>query len=438
MELEDVKKLLQAQGEAWEAFKQAHTEEAKELKRLGSVTVETQDKMGKINAALDELTVKIEQAEKAFARPQRGQHGADDAAKIATRLANANAHLQSFAAGKNLRTKDFEDIEQVDQHNKAFVQWARTGRADGIESMIRQDMIVGVDGDGGYLVPADMTGRIATRIYDLSPIRQIATVQATTSSELEGIVDNGDMDAGWTAETGTRTDTTTATIGKYSISTEEMYAMPKISTKLIQDAAVNLEAWLTAKIADRMARLEGAAFISGDGVNKPRGFATYTTAATADASRAWGTLEHVNTGANGAFGASNPADVLIDVVEAMKAGYRANARWVTRRSVVALIRKFKEATTNAYLWQPGLTAGQPATLLGFPVTMAEDMPALGTGSLSMAFGNFSEGYMVADRLGMSILRDPFTSKGYVKFYTTARVGGGVVNSEVIKFVRFAS
>jgi HK97 family phage major capsid protein len=140
---------------------------------------------------------------------------------------------------------------------------------------------------------------------------------------------------------------------------------------------------------------------------------------------------------NGDFAASNPSDHLLDLIMAFKSVHLNNANWVTRRTVIAKIRKFKEATTNAYMWQPGLQAGQPSTLLGFPVVMAEDMPALATGSLSMALGNF-QAYQIVDRLGIRVLRDPFTEKPYVKFYTTKRTGGGVLDFEAIKFIKFGS
>jgi HK97 family phage major capsid protein len=194
---------------------------------------------------------------------------------------------------------------------------------------------------------------------------------------------------------------------------------------------------LAGKQADKFARVEAAAFISGDGVGKPRGFTTYTTAATGDGSRTWGQLEHVKSGANGAFAASNPADVLFDLEGAFKSAYLANASWVTRRSVVTAVRKFKGSDNN-YLWQPGLQAGKPASLIGYPITMAEDMPTLATGSLSMALGDFREGYQIVDRQGIRTLRDPYTNKPYVVFYSTKRVGGAVLNFEAIKFIQFAA
>jgi HK97 family phage major capsid protein len=257
------------------------------------------------------------------------------------------------------------------------------------------------------------------------------------SDRLEGMNDLDEADAGWVGETGTRSDTDTPQVGKYEIPVHEMYAMPRATQKLLDDAAIDVEAWLAGKVADKLARTENAAFVTGNGVSKPRGFTAYTTAATADGSRTWGQLEHVLSGASGDFAAADPADKLFDVEAAMKPALLAGARWVTRRSVIAKVRKFK-STDDQYLWQPGLQAGAPASLIGYPITLAEDMPALAEDSLSMALGNFAEGYQIVDRLGVRVLRDPFTAKPYVRFYTTKRTGGAVVNFDAIKFLKFNS
>jgi HK97 family phage major capsid protein len=328
--------------------------------------------------------------------------------------------------------------EEYEQYKHAFWEYQRKGNIDWLTVEERKAMSVGTDADGGYLVPAPTVGRIVQKVYDLSPIRQIANVMSISGDALEGVNDLDEADYGWVGETGTRSDTTTPGVGKYRIEAHEMYAQPKATQKLLDDAAVDIEAWLAAKVANKFARAEGGAFITGNGVGKPRGYAAYTTAATGDATRAWGQLEHIKTGANGDFASSNPADVLFDLIAAFKSPYLNQARFVTRREVVAKIRKFKEATTNAYMWQPGLQAGQPDRLLGYPIVMAQDTPTLATDSLSLAFGDFNEGYQIVDRIGMRTLRDPFTDKPYVKFYTTKRTGGGVVNFEAIKFLKFAA
>lgn len=216
-----------------------------------------------------------------------------------------------------------------------------------------------------------------------------------------------------------------------------MYAMPKATQKLLDDSAVDIENWLAMKVADRFARVENDAFLNGDGVGKPRGLFTYTTAATADSSRTWGQFEHIVTGASADFHTTK-ADPLFDVMSKIKNQYLNNARWLTRREVIAKLRKLKEATSDQYLWQPGLQMGQPDRLLGYPIVIDQDVPAIAASSLSMAFGDFAEAYTIVDRIGMRTLRDPFTAKPYVVFYTTKRVGGGAISFDSVKFVRFSA
>lgn len=435
--MSEIEKTIDELGRAFQEFKAANDAN---LKRHDAVL---EEKLAKVGEAMDRLedmkerqeaeSKRADELEKRLNRLGLGGAGTDAADR---ELRQFNVLLGVYAAEQK-RAFTPLTVEAMGDYKAGFETFLRKGVTAFYDSE-RKAMSVGSDPEGGYFVPADMGGRIVAKMFDLSPIRQIAAVQAISSDALEGISDTDEAGFAWTGESSTRTETTTPTIGKYRIVAEEMYAYPKTTRKLLDDAVVDVEAWLIGKVADRFARAEGAAFITGNGVSKPRGFTTYTTAATADDSRSWGTFEHVNTGANGDFGATNPADTLIDVVEAVKDAYRDGARWVTRRSVIAKIRKFKEATTNAYLWQPGLAQGQPPTLLGFPVTKAEDMPALATGSLSMAFGNFSVGYQIVDRLGMRVIRDEITSPGFVKFHVFRRVGGGAVNFEAIKFVRFSA
>jgi HK97 family phage major capsid protein len=237
------------------------------------------------------------------------------------------------------------------------------------------------------------------------------------------------------AETAARPQTNSAQLAELSFPTMELYAMPAATQALLDDAAVDIEAWISSEVDIVFAEQEGTAFVSGDGVNKPKGFLAY--AAVADSAWSWGSLGYVATGAAGAFKASGPSDTLVDVVYALKAGYRQNANFVMNRKVQAEVRKFKDAE-GRYLWQPPATAGGQASLMGFPVTEAEDMPDIAANALSIAFGDFRAGYLVVDRTGVRVLRDPYSAKPYVLFYTTKRVGGGVQNFEAIKLVRFSA
>jgi HK97 family phage major capsid protein len=380
-----------------------------EIKAKGHSDPETKESLEKANIRIDELEAML---------------------KRASTMAEDTAHKDG---GVRL-------TENQKAYKNALEAYMRKGRTDGLDDLHQKAMSVASDPDGGYLVTPDSSGRVIERIRDTTPMRQIANVQTISTDALEGPIDRDEASFGWVGEAGTRSETNTPQVGMWRIPTHEMYAMPKATQKLLDDAAVDVGAWLERKIADKLARGANDAYVNGDGVQKPRGFATYTTAATADSSRTWGQLEHIVTGANGDFGTApgGAQDKLIDLVTALNPGYRNGARWLAPRAVVGKIRKFKEATTNAYIWQPGLTAGQPSTILGYPLTESEDMPALATNSLSLAFGNFQEGYQIVDRIGIRILRDPYTAKPFILFYATARTGGAVVNFDAIKFLKFST
>jgi HK97 family phage major capsid protein len=213
----------------------------------------------------------------------------------------------------------------------------------------------------------------------------------------------------------------------------ELYAMPAATQALLDDSAVNLDEWIAEEVQQAFADQESTAFVTGNGVNRPKGFLDYTK--VADASWTWGNLGYIATGTAGAFPASNPSDKLIDLVYALKSGYRQNAHWVLNRKTQGAIRKFKDVDGN-YLWQPAARADGKATLLGFPVAESEDMPDIGTDTYALAFGDFGRGYLVVDRVGVRVLRDPYSAKPYVLFYTTKRVGGGVQNFEALKLMKF--
>lgn len=440
----DLLKTIGEIGKAFEEFKQTNDLALKELKKGMSDAV-TADKLDRINKALDTLADQKDKLEKKLqqqideiaVKSNRPNLAAGDPDAEIKALASFNGDTKSFAQMFQRPQPADVSAEEFKAYKAAFNKFLRQGK-DMLETQERKDMTVGTDPDGGYLVTPDMSGRIVTRVFDTSPIRQIASVQTIGTEALQGIRDTDEATSGgWVSEVATRGKTTNPQIFAWRIPVHEMFAQPAATQQLLDDANINVEAWLAKKVADKLSRVENAAFVNGDGVGKPRGLATYPTAATADASRAWGTFEHIATSQNGDFPASNPGDKLFDVIMAVKQGYLNNARWLSMRSVIAKIRKFKEATTNAYMWQPGLAKGQPDSLLGYPITMAEDLPALGTGSLSTAFGDFEQGYQIVDRQGFRTIRDNLTAKPFVLFYTTRRVGADVVQFECIKWLKFS-
>ena len=319
-------------------------------------------------------------------------------------------------------------------------------RAAFIDRYVRRGLETGVElkslngataGDGGYAVPREIDAAIEALVKQASPIRALANVVQTGSAGYRKLVTNGGTASGWAGETAGRPMTATPTFNEIVPPMGELYANPAASQAMLDDAAFDVEGWLAAEIAAEFARAEGAAFVSGDGVNKPKGFLTYATSAQTDANRAFGTLQYVASGGAGAFASSHPGDKLVDLVHALKASYRQGAAFVMNSTTLAAIRKFK-TSDGTPLWQPALSESLPQRLLGFPVVEAEDMPNIAADSLSIAFGNFAHGYVVADRGETSILRDPYTNKPFVHFYAVKRVGGALANSEAIKVMKFSA
>lgn len=308
----------------------------------------------------------------------------------------------------------------------------------GLEAGVELKAISGAtDAAGGYAVPEEIDAAIERTLAAISPIRAIANVVKVGSSGYRKLVTSGGTPSGWAAETAARPETATPTFNEIAPPFGDLYANPAASQAMLDDAAFDVEAWLANEIAMEFARAEGAAFVSGNGTAKPRGFLAAPNAATADGVRPFGALQFLTTGVSAGFPASNPQDKLIDLVQTLRSPYRQGAVFVMNSATAARIRKFK-TTDGAFIWQPGLAAGQPDTLLGYPVIEAEDMPDVAADSLSIAFGNFKAGYLIAERGETQILRDPFTNKPFVHFYATRRVGGQVMNSEAIKLLKFGT
>ncbi|UIJ45847.1 phage major capsid protein [Sphingomonas cannabina] len=313
----------------------------------------------------------------------------------------------------------------------AFAGFVRSG------AMLETKAMSGAsDAAGGYAVPREIDAVIDETLASISPIRAVANVVKVGSAGYRKLVASGGTPSGWASETGARAETGTPTFNEVAPPMGELYANPAASQAMLDDAAFDVEEWLAHEIATEFAKAEGAAFVNGDGVDKPRGFLKVPTSAAGDATRPFGTLQHLVSGSAGAF-AANPEEVLIDLVQALRAPYRQGAVWVMNSATLARIRKFK-TSDGAFLWVPGIAAGQPATLLGYPVVEAEDMPDIAANSLSIAFGNFKAGYLIAERTETQIMRDPYTNKPFVHFYAAKRIGGMVSNSEAIKLIKFAA
>jgi len=327
------------------------------------------------------------------------------------------------------------ETREADEKKAAIERYMRAGDASAIHALQTKSLNAGVDAEGGYLAPEPTERIISAALRDISPIRQIATVREIGATTFKKPVSLGGGVAGWVGETGGRVETSAPTLTSIDFPTMELYAMPAASQTLLDDAVVDIEQWLADEVQGEFAAQETNAFVNGDGVNRPKGFLSYPIAE--DSVRGANEIGYVATGALGAFNAANPADRILDLIYAPKQAFRANGRFVLNRKTLAVVRKFKDADGN-YLWQPSLVAGAPSTLFGYPVTEVEDMPDIAANSHAIAFGDFSRFYLIVDRQGVRILRDPYSAKPFVLFYTTKRVGGGVQNFEAVKLLKFSA
>ena len=321
-------------------------------------------------------------------------------------------------------------------HKKAFGAYLRSGDDDGLRGLVLEGkaMSTAVAADGGYLVDPQTAETIRSMLVSTSSLRAVANVVQVESTSFDVLIDRTEVGSGWATETGAQAETGTPTIERISIKLHELSAMPKASQRLLDDSAFDVEGWLAGRIADKFARAEAAAFVAGDGIDKPKGFLTHDK--VAEASWAWGDLGYIATGAAGDFAASNAADAIVDLVYALDATYRANASFVMNSKTAGAVRKMKDAD-GRFLWSDGLAAGEPARLMGYAVLIAEDMPDIAADAYAIAFGDFAAGYTIAERPELRVLRDPFSAKPHVLFYASKRVGGDVSDFAAIKLLKFA-
>lgn len=438
----EVKDAIEKSNRAFEEYKRTNDERLKQIAEKGVADPLLNEKMDKLEADIAKHSAIADSFARLEARVNRLQLGGgeSDEAKSADRQVKQFNGMLRAIAGKTGRAVVEVTVDQFKAYKAAFNSYLRRGEQQMLADEQRA-MSVGSDPDGGYVVHPDMNGQVVKKAFETSPVRQICAQQTISTDALEGLIDKDEASFGWVSESGTRSTSGTPTLGKWRIPVHEAYSNPGATQSLLDDANIDVEAWLSGKVGDKIGRGFNTSFVVGTGVGQPRGFASYTTAATADASRAWGTLEHVATGTSGGFGTDpNGSDKLIDLVHKLNSNYRSGAYWVMNRRTLGSARKLKDSSGGAgqgsYIWLPSLAAGQLSTLLGYPVLEADDMTDLGANSLSIAFGNFLLGYQIVDRIGIRVLRDPYTNKPFVQFYTTARVGGDVINFDAIKFIKF--
>jgi HK97 family phage major capsid protein len=418
-------------GVAFEEYKAANDARLAEIAKRGAADPLLDEKLSRIDAVLDaqaEMKKRIEQAETRAARP--GGAGVANDNDGVEAVAYRNAFLGWVRNPRDPRA-------EMKMRETAKALQNRSLNDDGFETRAAQ-VVTSTGSAGGFALPEVIERQIARLSVDISPIRQIATVRTVGSPDYKELFDVNGSAFEWLGEAATRNQTNTPDLAEVAPTFGLASARPRASEESLDDLFFDVENWLITSAAEAIAQGEGAAFVSGNGTNRPTGFLNGPTpVTTADASRAFGTLQYVASGQAAALPTS--ADVFYDLVYALRARYRANGRFVTTKAVLSALRKYREgAGTGAYLWQPSLSANQPETFIGYPITEAEDMPAVAANVFPLAFGDFREGYLIADRVGMRMTRDEITLPGFVQFYIRKRVGGRIRNSQAIKLLKIAA
>jgi len=411
----EIKKAVDTFSQTLEAFMQKTDQELAEMKKSSdkkTADVVTQDEVKKITASLEATKSQVE----------------------SLRLEN-NRPMMTAPDGTKTQLTDAQM-----EHKRAFNDWFRKGAGEeSLGGLQTKALSVGTDPDGGYVVPVQMEGAIDRVVTEISEMRQLARIVQVSTASYKKRVSQGGASSGWVGEQGARPNTDTPTLDVLEFPVMELYANPSATQSMLDDGAISIEQWLADEVSIDFAVQEGAAFVTGNGANKPRGFLSYPT--VANANWTWGNLGRVITGVDGDWKDSSTdpgaeTDNIVDLVYALKPVFRRNARFTMNRKTVSSIMKLRDAD-GRQLWSSGLRDGQPDRLMGYPIFEMEDMPDIASDAFAIAFGDFQRGYLIVDRIGVRVLRDPFSAKPYVQFYTTKRVGGGIAHYEAIKLLQFA-
>ena len=403
--------------------------------KSGKGTAELDAKLAKMDTEIDKLQgIKsdLEKLQTKLSRP--GQGGGDREQR--QRSPEAEAYKSTFLDWVR-NPADHEVRAQLQLRAKELkkVQRAAGGDEDGWETRAAQT-VTSTGSAGGFALPEQIESAIARLSVDMSPIRQLATVRTVGTSDYKELFDVNGAAFEWVGEAGTRSQTNTPDLAEVAPTFGMASAKPQASEESLDDLFFDVEGWLIESASEAIAQGEGLAFLTGSVPNRPTGIlAGPAPLATADASRAFGTLQYVASGQAAAMPTS--LDVMYDLVYSLRARYRRNANWLSSKVTLASLRKYK-STDNQYLWQPSIAAGQPDVFLGYPVVEAEDMPVVAANAFPLAFGDFKEGYLIADRVGMRMTRDEITTPGFVKFYVRRRVGGKLRNTQAIKLLKIAA
>lgn len=416
----EVKELVEEIQKDFSEYKKANDERMKLVESGKAVPAELEAEIEKIETALADNEAQKERLEKIETAIKRGSFGGGSREDV---LNEAKSDYSDLVCKYMRGGSGNED------HGRGWNETDRT-RYNELHKQLGEAKLLAVqsDPDGGYWVSPDESGRMVERIFETSPMRQVASSQTISTDALEGIVDDDEAGAEWVGETDTPTDTTTPKIGKWRIPVHEQATRPKATNKLIEDSAINIETWLAGKVTRKFARAENLAFVSGDGVSKPRGFNDYPSNGLEDFER--GKIGQLISASSGAL----DFDDLDKLLAGLKDEYEVNSTWAFNRRTKGEIRRLKDGD-GQYLWEPSRQVGEPATILGRPIIGFEDMPNVAADAQAVAIADWTATYQIVDRIGISVLRDPFSEKPFVEFYTRKRVGGDVLNFDSIKILK---
>lgn len=394
--------------------------------KIGKFAAEIEAKTHALETGLKAANDNLDKLDAVLKRPGvKGGFADEDEAKEA-KAAFEWHRAMLVADGKLAADSKIEaDVEAYGAYRAAHSAYIRS-RKD-LKPDMQAALSTGSDPDGGYMVPTQRSARVIQKVYETSALRAYATVESISGKELIIPRDEGEFGYGWIGETDAPSETSTSQLGESKIAVHEMYAEPRATQQMLEDAGFDVEGWIDRKVGEKFGRVEATSFFTGNGINKPRGLLTYA-AGTSN-----GQIEQIVSGA----AASVAADGVYNLVFSLKDYYTANARFMMKRTTVRDVLKLKDGD-GQYMWQMGdIKAGVPATLLGYPVVRAEDMPTVEASALAIAFGDFAAAYTIVDRLGITLLRDNLTAKPWIKFYTRRRVGGDVVNFEAVKLQKIS-
>lgn len=389
-----IEELVTDVKDAFEEFKKTNDARLKAIETKGYAPADLVEKVDKLNTIISQKEAEI--------------------AQIKTLLNRAQG------AGKG---DDQQKDEKSQKYDAAMKHYIRRGGNEVELKALSSDS----DADGGYLVTPETSSEVVKKVFETSAMRSYAAVQTISSNALQILEDLGEAGSGWVGELETRTTTSTPQFNMIEIPVHELYAEPKATQQFLDDASINVESWLAEKVADKFSRDENTAFVSGSGVKKPKGFLSYASGTS------FGQIEQIVSG----NGSVILPDSLINLAYGLKTAYQGNAKWFMKRETIKAVRLLKDSY-GRYLWAPGLDGGQAGSLLGKEIAEFADMPSVEANALAIAYGDMKQAYQIVDRIGIRVLRDPFTAKPFVKFYTTKRVGGAVKNFEAIKLLKIAA